>query len=269
MSKRDILLSFDTETTSNEPRTTRVVQVAAIARKITPPMEGQHWYDAPQSEEVLINTLCNPGVSISDSAREVHGISDEMVADKPRDVDALQVVTDYIYENQDRIILAGQNVVTFDIPILWRVSGRDKIRVPVIDTLICATRTLPHAATHKLGDLITSLGLGSADGAHDALADIRMVERLVEYFGRGLDKTWAQLAEWCGTGRVLSVCHFGKHKGKRWGRAKAGENPADFVPYGYARFIADKFDDITPDMAVTLRRHYGIMCRPEQLQAAI
>lgn len=235
------ILGFDFETTSNKPETTRVVQVAAK-------MNG----------EVIFNQLCNPQVDITDGAREVHGISNEMVANAELDTDAVKRLAEFILERKGTIILAGHNCTTFDVPILWRLAGiEDPPKLPVIDTLTCAIRTLPHAPDHKLGTLTQFLKLGDAANAHDALADIEMVFMLIDKFRSDLGYTVPEMLTWLSTPRVLQVCHFGKHKGKPWGGVKGSGG----VPYFYAKFIADNFDSVHPDVEATLRYHYGIICK--------
>lgn len=237
-----ILLPFDTETTSNVPATTRVVQVAAVAVSV----------DDPLVVTPVINTLCNPGVDISDGAREVHGITNEMVADAPSDEEAILELAKYIDERRGEIILCGHNCTTFDIPILERISGMSFKDVPVIDSLVGVIRVFPDAPSHKLGEIVQHLGLDTGDKAHDAMADLLMVLKIVNHLSDGLQMSWSQMAEWCATPRILKRCHFGKHKGALWGKGPG------CVPVGYVRFICERFEDVLPDMIVTIRHHYGM-----------
>lgn len=234
------LLVFDFETTSNKPHSTGVVQLAATL-----------------GGEVLFNEICNPGISISEEAQGVHGISQEMVEGKPSDKERVGELARVILEHKDRIYLAGHNHTGFDIPILWRIAGiENPPKIPTIDTLVAAVRTHPMAPNHKLSDFCQFVGVHDGQGAHDALTDIRMVEQLIEFFIRGLEFSgYAQLSEWLATPRVHAICTLKKHKGKFWGR---GEGK---VPYFYAKWIADNFDNVTADLAATLKHHYGITCK--------
>lgn len=245
--QRDMMLSFDTETTSNKPDTTRVLQLGAVVT-----------YLDSGEDRVISNTLCNPGVGISPEAQAVHGISQEMVEGKPSDEEAVRELCEFIYDHKDRLILAGHNAITFDDPIIWRISGMPRLKLPIIDTLVCATRTLPDAPSHKLGDLITHLNLGSAEGAHDAMADITMVQNLVKFFTEGLKKNHVELAEWVAVPRVLKTAHFGKFKGRLWGKAPDPSKKGNYVPWHYAKFVADNFTDPSPDLVATIRDKYGI-----------
>lgn len=250
---RDLLLTFDTETTSVNPKTCGVMQVAARAVSVSM-FRSEPWFSLPQTVEFELNTFCRPGdLTCSAGAHAVHGISMEQVQDAPLDSGMMHVIAEFIMDNVDRIVVAGHNMLVFDWVILWRLAGLPVPNVPIIDTLTCATRTLPHAPDHKLSNLYKFLGLGTGEGAHDADIDVAMVEGLVKHFGHGLGMDWEELAHWCSIGRVLKTCHFGKFKGLPWGREKG------CVPFWYARWIADNWDTLTPDLAMTLKKHYRIV----------
>ena len=250
------LLGYDTETTSPTPATTRVVQAAAILRK----PDG--------SKTTVVNQLCNPGCSISDGAREVHGISDEMVEDKESDTVVMGKLHAYVKENRTKIIVIGHNIVGFDLPILFRVGGDgEKIDVLYIDTFVAAIRIFPDAHSHKLGELYEWFGFGAPTGAHEAEADIEMVFNIADYMRTGLKMSWEEMARWTMKARALKRCHFGKHKGKLWGKPVPGDNltPQHFVPWPYVKHvICDKFDP-TPDLVETMRVKYGLRFKKRSL----
>lgn len=237
------ILGFDFETTSPKPETADVVQMGAML------------VNEDGSTEVIFNQLCKPEVDITDGAAEIHGITKEMVADAEPSRIAVKRLHEYVMDNKDDMILLGHNIVTFDIPILERFGGA-RIGVKWIDTLVSAIRVFPEAESHKLGDLAQWLQIGGHENAHDAMADIGMVAGIAQHLRQGLMKSWPELSEWCMSPRILKRCHFGKHKGKLWGRPPLGANPKLYVPGGYVRtVICDKFDP-TPDLEATIRYHY-------------
>lgn len=239
------LFGYDLETTSKYPDSARVVQVAGIRR------------DEDRALTPVFNQYCQPGCDISDEAAAIHGITAEMVKDAEPDHLMMKRLYKYVRDNKDEIIIVGHNIIGYDIPILFTLGG-EPFPVRWIDTLVCATRVFPDAESHKLSDLAEWLQLGGHEDAHDAMADIQMVFAFVDHVRNGLGKTWDQMAEWCMAPRILKRIHFGKHKGKLWGRAKPGENPKKYVPPPYVRnVIADKFEP-TPDLVATLRHHYGM-----------
>lgn len=234
------ILGIDTETTSAVPATARMVQIAALLKE-----NGLDGYDT------IINTLCDPEVDISAEAAEVHGITKEMVAGKLIDKTYAKQLYNFLKDNQASIILVGHNLVTFDMPIIYRLAGEEPLEIKWIDTLTCATRVLPQAPNHQLSGLVEWLKLGAVENAHDAAGDIEMVFKLLDYFCSGLAKTPEELADWCAVPRVLKTCHFGKHKGKDWGIGMGK------VPKGYVHFICGLFDNVSPDMVATIKHHYN------------
>jgi len=64
------IIYFDIESTGVETETARIVELACI--KYNP--------DGTQEEKTI---LVNPGIPIPKEASDVHGITDEMVKDKP------------------------------------------------------------------------------------------------------------------------------------------------------------------------------------------
>ncbi len=269
------LLTFDYETTSNKPQSTRGVQVAAVCVDLP---DGKCKI-ADGAHNVLLNEITDPQVDIHHEAAEIHGITPEMVQGKRPDYIASQDLYDFLEAHQDEIILNSHNGTTFDVPILWRLANlnsnreRPPILLPHIDSLVLATRLFPDAPNHKLSvsefdifkareegktlspGLIQYLKLGKGEGAHDALTDIRMVQAITCFIRqrfRGGEFSFADLAAWCAVPRILKICHFGKHKGKPWGKGPG------CVPTGYVYFICDKFEDTTPDMIATIKHHYGM-----------
>lgn len=234
------IIPFDFETTSAQPATARVVQTAWLSYK-----------DNEIQEEFV--RLSNPGVSIHHEAEKVHGISNEMVKDKPSDEVVVSELGTYIAaaEEQGDIILAGHNSLTFDLPILERMTRTDFWDIPHIDTLVLSQRTFLDAPNHKLSDLTVHLGLGDGSGAHDALEDIRMVLKLIGRLSEVHGKTAQELAEWTKTPCVLKTCGIGKHKGKPWGQEKG------CVPWFFVNWMVDNWDNASLDMQATILHHYG------------
>ncbi len=270
-----LLVPFDYETTSNKPQSTRGVQLAAVALELP---QYRSWEAlSPDAVKMRVNEITDPQVDIHHEAQEVHGITPEMVVGKRADYEVSQELYDFLAENLDRVILATHNGTTFDTTILWRLAGmnsskpRPPLVIPHIDSLILATRLFPHAPNHKLSvteeeyranpdklkgvGLIQHLKLGSGEGAHDALEDIRMVVKLVLHVQRHFREgsmSLHELAAWCKEPRILKIAHFGKHKGKPWGKGPG------CVPIGYVKFICGIFEDATPDMIATVQHHYGV-----------
>ena len=231
------IFAFDFETTCNKPAQTRVVQYAAL-------LDGA----------LCFSGYANPGVPISPDAEKVHGISNAMVNNEEPDGVVVGRMADFVVRNAESIYLAGHNILSFDVPILFRIGDvPDPPIIPKIDTLVAAIRLYPEAPNHKLSDLVEWLGLG-LETAHDAVGDIRMVFKLIEHFKQKLGFTTEALAEWLSVPMVQKYCTFKRHKGREWGQG-VGK-----VPYNYAKFIATEFDSIPADLALTLKHHYRLNC---------
>ena len=244
------LICFDKETTSAEPKSCRVVQFGAVAF-------------TEDSEEVLYNEICDPGLDegfeTTPEAEAIHGITREQMVGKRRDTIVLGEFYDFIAPHVEGLTFAGHNIARFDFPILYRVGERTPLSKPrVIDTLTLVQRyPIEGCIDGKLGTVTKHLGLGDAELAHDAVGDCRMVYQLVQYFARGLGKTWEELAAECAVPRVHIKCGFGKHKGKFWGNKSSHPEGTEVVPWFYVDWMIKNFSDASPDMVMTIYHHYG------------
>ena len=152
------LVFFDIEATGLNVVRDRIVQIALI--KFIPGKEE------PEEMEMLIN----PGIPISEEAMAVHGITPDMVRNKPTFEQVSQKIFDFI-GNSD---IAGYNSDRFDVPMLMEefyrsgidfdIEHRNLIDVQKIFYKM-EPRTLKAAYAHYCGK--------SLEDAHDALADVR------------------------------------------------------------------------------------------------
>lgn len=246
---------FDWETTSNKPESTRGVQFAAVA---STKAAGY----AP-----LWNQICDPQVDIHHEASEVHGITREMTLGQPVD---FEVAAEFIHywDRAGRPITAGHNSLSFDIPVtrrLGKLAGCEtELRGPHIDTMVLAQRLWPMAPSFRLSanefearktggiGLTQWLKLGTGEGAHDALADCVMVLKLIDRICEETGKSPAELAAWLEEPFIHEICHFGKHRGKPWGKGPGK------VPVFYVKWCTENWTGATQDMRATIRHHYNL-----------
>ena len=155
--KKDLVF-FDIESTGLNVIRDRIVQIALI--KYTPGNE------TPKELEFLIN----PGIPISEEAMAIHGITPEILKNKP----TFEQVAKTIYEFIGDADLAGYNSDKFDVPMLMQeldrcgydlnIESRNLIDVQKIFYRM-EPRTLKAALKHYCNrDL---------EDAHDALSDVR------------------------------------------------------------------------------------------------
>ena len=103
--EKDIVF-FDLETTNADVNTARIVQIALI--KIY------------NGERQFYKSLVNPLIPIPQEAIDVHGITNEMVANEKSFYQIAEDVVAFIGDSD----LAGYNIIRFDIPVLIEELAR-------------------------------------------------------------------------------------------------------------------------------------------------
>lgn len=168
------LVALDTETTGTDPETDRVVQIAAGWS------EGVgYWLCRPH--------LVNPGVPIPAEVTAVHGITDEMVADRPGPEESLRLVRMGLERAADQgHPVVGHNLA-FDLTLLDRECRRH-LGEPlpegliVLDTLVLFWRFSRTTGSRTLSKLAERHGIifPAHDAGADALASLRLLHILAE-----------------------------------------------------------------------------------------
>lgn len=155
--ERDLVF-FDIESTGLNVLKDRILQIALIK------------YQKSNDEVLELFYTINPGVPISEEAYAVHGISNEMLRNKPLFEQVGKEIFDFI-GNAD---LAGYNSDRFDIPMLMEEFHRiglefeiDKRKLVDVQKIFYKMEPRTLKAAYKLycnGDL---------SDAHDAMADAK------------------------------------------------------------------------------------------------
>lgn len=163
---------FDLETTGVSPYNDEVIEISAVkARK------------GKVVEE--FSQLVNPKRTIPFAASRVNNITDDMVSDAPFFDEVLRHFLEFVGEN----VLVGHNIQSFDMKFIYRDCERyfhQLITNDYVDTLILAKRCFPEWRHRRLGDLADYYGI-STQGAHRALADCRMNQRVFELLGKEMN----------------------------------------------------------------------------------
>lgn len=151
------LLFFDLETTGLSVQNDRIVELALIRV-------------SPQGDVLERVRRFNPGIPIPKGASDVHGITDEDVADEP----PFSARARSLLELLEPCDLAGFNVRRFDLPMLLAELGRCGLRLDVKGRRIIDIQSIFHCEERR--DLSAAarfyLGRGHPE-AHSALGDIR------------------------------------------------------------------------------------------------
>lgn len=163
---------FDLETTGVSPYNDEVIEISAVkARK------------GKVVEE--FSQLVNPKRTIPFAASRVNNITDDMVSDAPFFDEVLRHFLEFVGED----VLVGHNIQSFDMKFINRDCERyfhQLITNDYVDTLILAKRCFPEWRHRRLGDLADYYGI-STQGAHRALADCRMNQRVFELLGKEMN----------------------------------------------------------------------------------
>ena len=167
---------FDLETTGISCASDQVIEISALKVK-----------NGCVIDE--FSTLVNPQIPIPFHATKVNGITDDMVKNSPVFEQALQAFLEFAGD----AVLVGHNIHCFDMKFLYRDIERFwnmSLSNDYIDTLQMAKVCLPQLHHHKLTDLANYYGI-SSEGAHRALCDCRMNQKVFELLGKELLKSFA------------------------------------------------------------------------------
>lgn len=157
-------VALDTETTGLSPRWAELVEVAAVRFRL--------------GGEVLdrFEQLIDPCCDIPYAATAVHGITNDMVADKPTIREVLPSFFEFI-ESADVVLIHN---AAFDLGFLRAAARRTTTPFPappVFCTLALSRRRIPELSSHRL-DLLVSRFLSRSRADHRALGDAEALRQL-------------------------------------------------------------------------------------------
>ena len=206
---------FDLETTGLDVSKDRIVQIAVVKINLS---------NEREEKKVLVN----PTIPIPKEASDVHGITDEMVNDKP----TFKQVAKSFYEYIEGYDLYGYNIIGYDLPLLVEELLRagveynfDNVRIVDVMSIYkkLHPRTLSACYNYYTGKIL--------EGSHDALNDTRATVDafmgMIEQEAELIDKSIEDLEEMSGVdnsrvdfaGKFVKndagvICfNFGKSKG--------------------------------------------------------
>ena len=214
-------LTFDLETTGTDTQQSRIVQIAVLVEK--------------DGKETTYETLVNPTIAIEKGATEVHGITDEMVKDKPKFADIAEEVLGMFADIENIVTFNGNN---FDLPLLITELDRCGLELDLSDKNLVDVLAIERKLNDNTLSSVYKRYTGEVlDDAHDALADVRATREVLEYqlskLGKDTDleaftrdgKPRADIAgKFAWEGDVV-VWTFGKNKGQD---VKKDRNYADW-----------------------------------------
>ncbi len=179
--------AFDTETTGLEPsRGDRIVAIGAVRIE-----RGRIL------REAFFHTLVNPERPIPPQATKIHGITEEMVKDKPP---LREVLPKFLTFCRDTVLVAHN--AAFDLKFLEIEAQKLglKIDFPVVDTLFISYGLFEEFEDHNLDTIAKRLGIPVA-GLHSALGDALLTAeiflKLLPHLKRKGIRTLEDLFDFC------------------------------------------------------------------------
>ena len=162
------LIWFDTETTGLNIVLDRIVQIGAV--KVT-----------PEGNEETKNVLINPDRPIPQEATDIHGITNEMVSDKPK----FSYLANSMLEWFRGCDMGGHNVVNFDIPVLAEEFSRCNITFPDESVNFVDTLKIERVVnSHNLESCYERYTGFKLTDAHDAIVDAQASKHV--FYGQEL-----------------------------------------------------------------------------------
>jgi len=198
--RQEIFVCLDCESTGLEPEKDKIVEIAA----------ARFTFDKVLQE---MESLINPDCEIPSTSQEIHKISQEMVADKPKIKEVLPDLLKMI----DGHILVGHGI-GFDIALIAAEAKRNQIpcnihQLRFIDTLRLA-RLYGESPVNSLEQLRKHFNI-QPEGAHRAMSDVIVNIEVFKYLTKNYQTT-EQVFKALEKPIKLKAMPLGKHKGRRF-----------------------------------------------------
>ncbi|WP_420474295.1 exonuclease domain-containing protein [Noviherbaspirillum sp. ST9] len=148
---------FDTETTGLDPTAgDEIIQLGATRIVNGRLLRGE-----------VFDCLIDPGRPVAPESAKIHGITNDMLAGRPR---IERVLPDFHAFCEDTVLVAHN--AAFDMRFLQMKEGKTGVefRQPVLDTLLLSALIHPNQESHRLEAIAERLGVHIA-GRHTALGD--------------------------------------------------------------------------------------------------
>jgi DNA polymerase III subunit epsilon len=222
--KTDTFVCLDCETTSLDPETNRIIEIAVVLFK---------------EDEILASfeTLIDPEISIPEESTFIHHITNDMVKGKPK----IQQVLPNVLSMIGKFIIVGHGI-PFDIACIVNSSKRHSIPChlvqPHLDTLRLA-RLYGESPINSLEKLREHFNIAS-EGAHRAMSDVLVNIKVFKFLVQKY-KTTEEILERLKKPILLKTMPLGKHKGRSFSD----------IPQEYLKWALTK--DFDQDLVFSIR----------------
>ena len=165
------LIVFDLETTGLKKLTDRILSFSAV--KVT--------YDGISFREVnRINQFINPEMQIPQEVSNINGITNEMVADKPTEDEAAEIIKGFIGENA---IVAGYNSKNFDegfVDAMYQRVFGENFSYDLHTDVFPMAKELLESDKYKLSVVAEKYGLDMGLTFHQSMDDVIATTRVLQ-----------------------------------------------------------------------------------------
>jgi DNA polymerase III subunit epsilon len=221
----EMFVCIDCESTGLDTAEDRIVEVA-VAR-----------FSFDQILQTF-ETLVDPEREIPQTSQDIHNISQEMIAGKPK----IREVLPKILEMIGSLIIVGHGI-NFDIALIANEAKRAQIPTnilsqPYIDTLRLA-RLYGESPVNSLERLRQHFNI-APEGAHRAMSDVIVNIEVFKYLSKGYQTT-EQIQQILQKPIKIKIMPLGKHKGRRF----------DEIPLEYLLWAEKK--DFDQDLLFSIR----------------
>ncbi|MDO5105649.1 3'-5' exonuclease [Capnocytophaga sp.] len=206
---------FDLETTGTDISKDRIVEISVLKVFPNGNRESKTW-------------LVNPTIPIPKAASDVHGITDERVANEPTFRELAKTIHNMIKDSD----LAGYNSDRFDIPLLAEEMLRAEVDFDLGNRVTVDIQTIFHKMEQRTLSAAYKFYCGKTlDNAHSAAADTNATyEILKSQLDRypELENNMKKLSEFTSRKQTVDfagfialndqgeeIFTFGKHKGRK------------------------------------------------------
>lgn len=222
---QEVFICLDCETTGLEPQTDQVIEVAATKFTFDKTID-------------TFESLIDPGMLIPEPSQEIHHISNEMVAGKPKIQEILPALLQFVGNH----IVIGHGI-KLDLTFLDTAAKRNNIpsrlsSLPTIDTLRLA-RLYGESPINSLEKLREHFNIAS-EGAHRAMSDVTVNIEVFKFLACRF-KTTEQVLQRLTKPILLRKMPLGKHKGR----------PFNEIPIEYLQWASNK--DFDQDLIFSIR----------------
>ncbi len=210
------------------------------------------------------NEFYSSDVPISFGAMEVHGITNEMLDNKPTCKDSVAYKRlEELNTNENYMIIHN---APFDLGMLEKEGFKTDMKV--IDTLRVAKHILPDEEAHRLQYFRYKMGLykdeqkeadalGVEVKAHDAIGDVLVLKLLLSKLKDEVTKAFPdenpveKMVDLTATPILIKTFRFGKYKGKTLQEVASSDA-------GYLRWMLSSMENLDEDMRYSINNALGI-----------